>query len=466
MSKVYDMGDTIAAISTPAGMGGIGIVRLSGPDALVIADQVFAARKGQKPSTFSTYTVHYGDIFQNIDGKNESIDEALLTVMRAPKSYTCEDVVEFSCHGGTAAVNVVLQLCLKHGARLAHPGEFTKRAFLNGRIDLAQAEAVLDVIRAKTATGLSVSEHQLKGELTLRLEEIRRSLMEIYVELEAAVNFPEDDERDDSSSVFQLLAGIADQIKSLLATADQGRILREGIKVVLCGKPNVGKSSLLNQLLRQPRAIVSHIEGTTRDAIEETAQIEGVPFQMVDTAGILDPRDEIEEQAVKRSHLHIEKADLVLLLLDASDQLSQQDRELAQKLQDQDVLIVLNKTDLNNVLSRKDVSLLLPNKDIVRVSALSGQGIEGLRQKILMQVLHGSRIEEKNILLSNVRHIDLLSKCLQEVDQASCCQETRTPPEFISEYIKSAVQQLDRITGRDLDSDLVDQIFSSFCIGK
>ena len=462
------MGDTIAAISTPSGMGGIGIVRLSGPEAVVIADRMFVSRKGKTPASFASYTVHYGDVICRKDEETEVVDEALMTVMKAPKSYTCEDVVEISCHGGSAAVNVILQLALQLGARLAGPGEFTKRAFLNGRIDLAQAEAVLDVIRAKTSIGLSVSEHQLKGELTRRLEGIRAEMMEIYVQLEALVNFP-DDKAENSvlEGARKRLADIREKMQVLLSTADQGRILREGVKIVLCGKPNVGKSSLLNILLRQPRAIVSAIEGTTRDTIEELAQIEGIPFQIVDTAGILNPRDEIETEAVRRSHLHMEEADLVLFLVDASVALSQQDRRLAEKLHDRDVIVVLNKIDLEIQVSEKDLKKLFPESDIHPVSALTGEGIDTLRrQKILHHVLHGRRIEAREILLTNVRHIAALQKALGDVESAGCSSETDTPPEFISEYIKSAVQELDRITGRDVDEDFIEQIFSQFCIGK
>ncbi|HSV43811.1 MAG TPA: tRNA uridine-5-carboxymethylaminomethyl(34) synthesis GTPase MnmE, partial [Candidatus Bathyarchaeia archaeon] len=447
MPKIYDIGDTIAAISTPAGPGGIGIVRLSGPHALEVADQVFRARNGQKPSAFAAYTVHYGDVIRSSGGTDELIDEALVTVMRAPKSYTCEDVVEISCHGGSAALKAVLSLVLEHGARLAEPGEFTKRAFLNGRIDLAQAEAVLDIIRAKTQTGLAVSEHQLKGELTRELERIREGLMAVYVQIEARVNFPEEDSVVEAGNlVREPLLDVQKQITALLSTSEQGRILRDGMRIVICGRPNVGKSSLLNALLRQPRAIVSAIEGTTRDAIEESAQINGVPFQMVDTAGILEPRDEIEHEAVKRSHWHIEQSDLVLFVLDESVALQPGDVQLAERLDGQRVLIVLNKSDLPNVIDEAKIASLLPKARRQAVSALTRSGIEELGTAILDEVLHGQRQDSQNILLTNVRHIQALNESSRELAGALEDLKTGISIEFVSEKIKAAIHGLDRIT--------------------
>lgn len=466
MNKIHEMGDTIAAISTPMGMGGIGIVRLSGRDALEIADKLFVTRKGVKPSEFKTYTVHYGDIFREQDGDRVVVDEGLLIVMRAPRSYTCEDVVEISCHGGSAAVNMVLKLCLEAGARLAAPGEFTKRAFLNGRIDLTQAEAVLDVIKAKTAMGLTVSEHQLKGELTRRLEEIREDLMGAYVELEALVNFPDDEiGQGVNENIDQEIKAAEKKIRSLLETAEQGKVVRDGIKIVLCGRPNVGKSSLLNALLRQPRAIVSPMAGTTRDTIEETAQINGIPFQITDTAGILEPRDDIEREAVRRSRARMEEADLVILIFDAGSLMVEEDRQIIRMVADQEVICVLNKKDLPQSLDEERIKELLPGRSIQYASALSGEGIDDLRQAIVAHVLHGKKMEANHIFLSNARHIDALEKCLGEINAVGQ-GDSRLSAEFVSEHIKRAVQQLDEITGKDVDVDLVDQIFSQFCVGK
>ncbi|MCR4336491.1 MAG: tRNA uridine-5-carboxymethylaminomethyl(34) synthesis GTPase MnmE, partial [Candidatus Omnitrophica bacterium] len=347
MSEFLTHNDTIVAISTPIGVGAIGIVRLSGPQALTIAEQIFLAKSGRIPSECSSFTVHFGQIVDPRQGKDELMDEVLLTVMRAPHTYTAEDMVEISCHGSPIILQMVLELAMDLGARLAEPGEFTKRAFLNGRLDLTQAEAVIDMIHAKTQAFVRASLHQLKGDLARELEVIREQLMVVYTELEAIINFPED-EIDDPGRVrlAEKLDIVEEKIEELLATSDQGRILKEGIKVVLCGRPNVGKSSLLNVFLKYPRAIVSEIEGTTRDTIEESAQIRGIPLQFIDTAGILEPRDIVEEEAIKRSQISIQAADLILLMLDASRELGPDDDRLIEQVKEQNVLVVVNKRDL------------------------------------------------------------------------------------------------------------------------
>ncbi|MDP8266989.1 MAG: tRNA uridine-5-carboxymethylaminomethyl(34) synthesis GTPase MnmE [Candidatus Aceula meridiana] len=459
--------DTIAAISTPSGQGGIGIVRVSGKEALSIGDEIFVGVNERKPSEFKTFTLHYGRVINRKGKAEEVVDEVLLTVMRAPKSYTCEDVVEISCHGGTVPLKKILMLTLDHGARLAEPGEFTKRAFLNGRIDLTQAEAVADIISAKTDAFLKLSINQLKGDLTLELESIREYLMDAYTEIEAVVNFPEDD--IDASSRKKLSIDIKEALKhveALLASSEQGRILKEGIKVVICGKVNVGKSSLLNVFLKQPRAIVSHIEGTTRDIIEESAQIQGIPLQLIDTAGILDPRDSIEEEAVKRSHLYIDQAEIILLLFDASQEISQEDINLANRIKDKNVIIVLNKCDCPTKIDEGAFRKLLPNFKMAKISALEKQGINPLEEMIVENALHGKRLETPKILISNLRQIESLKKCLTALEKAQEHFSQNLSLEFISEEIKLAISLLDQITGKDIDNDLIDKIFSSFCVGK
>lgn len=469
MNRNHGTDDTIAAIATALGPGGIGIVRLSGSQAARIADKIFVTKKGLRPSQFKSFSVHRGVVISPDagDSKNAVIDEALLTVMRAPKSYTREDVVEISCHGGLAAVKAILAATLDLGARLAEPGEFTKRAFLNGRIDLVQAEAVLDIINAKTQSYLKVSAHQLKGELSLQLEDIREGLMNVYTEIEAIVNFPEDDV--DGRGRQEILSQIKEQrgrIADLLRSADEGRLLRDGIRVVLCGRPNVGKSSLLNVFLKQPRAIVSPIAGTTRDTIEETAQIRGIPLQLIDTAGILEPRDLIEEEAVKRSHRHIQGADLVLLVLAADEHISEEDKRLVDLLGTNPVLVVINKSDLNPKVDDAVIHSLLPRRRIVRISALHKTGIAELEHAIEDSVLQGRAMGTQDILLSNVRHIEALKKSLAALDRASHGMRDALAFEFVSEEINLAVNALDGITGRDIDLDLLDRIFSNFCIGK
>ena len=459
--------DTIAAISTPGGVGGIGIVRLSGPGALSIADQVFQAAIGKSPSQFKTHTVHYGNVVKRGEAGDEIIDEALLTVMRAPKSYTREDVVELNCHGGIVPLKATLALVLTHGARLAEPGEFTKRAFLNGRIDLTQAEAVLDIIRAKTDAFLRVSAHQLKGELTVELESIREKLMNTYVDLEAVVNFPEEDiDVQGKNKALQNIQQSRERVQVLLETSEQGRILREGIKVVICGKPNVGKSSLLNVLLKQPRAIVTDVEGTTRDTIEETTQIQGIPFQLVDTAGILSPRDLIEEEAVKRSHLYIQSADLVLLMLDGNQNLASADKEVIEKVKEKNTLLLINKCDLPIKIDEKETEALLPNRKIIYISALEKRGLDKLGRAIIENVLHGKSIDTHGVLVNNMRHIDALRNCAAVLTKGVSLLTQGVSLEFISEELKIAVNALDSITGRDIDLDLLDKIFSEFCVGK
>ncbi|MBI5415464.1 MAG: tRNA uridine-5-carboxymethylaminomethyl(34) synthesis GTPase MnmE, partial [Candidatus Omnitrophica bacterium] len=437
MDAIAHLEDTIVAISTPLGQGGIGIVRLSGKDAVPIADRMFLSKSRERPSRFKSFTVHYGDVARG----TELIDEALVTVMRAPRSYTREDVVEISSHGGVTSLRAVLRLAVDLGARPADPGEFTKRAFLNGRIDLAQAEAVLDTIQAKTEAFLKVSAHQLKGELSTELERVREELMGVYVAVEAVVNFPEDDTEAQGRCAAALAGKIRQahqKVDRLLASGEHGRVLKEGIKIVLCGKPNVGKSSLLNVLLKQPRAIVSPVAGTTRDTIEETAQIQGIPFQLVDTAGIVEPRDLIEEEAVRRSHVHIHGADLVLLILDASVPLNDEDQKLVDAVRGQNFLIVFNKCDLQTKADEKKIQAVFPRVKSVRVSALKKEGIRELEDAVVERVWHGQMTDTEGVLVSNMRHIRALRECLAAVQKAAETLAGGLSPEFVSEEIKRA----------------------------
>ncbi|MDP8264731.1 MAG: tRNA uridine-5-carboxymethylaminomethyl(34) synthesis GTPase MnmE [Candidatus Aceula lacicola] len=458
--------DTIAAISTPPGQGGIGIVRISGKESLNIADKIFVAKNNKKPSSFRTYSVHYGKVF-DLNKDAQIVDEALIILMKSPKSYTAEDVVEISCHGGSASLKKILSLALESGARLAQPGEFTKRAFLNGRMDLTQAEAVLDIIQAKTEAFLRTSVNQLKGELTLELESIRELLMDSYVEIEAIVNFPEDD--IDASSRQGLMVRIDDAIQkvnTLLLSSDQGRIMKEGAKVVICGKPNVGKSSLLNVFLRMPRAIVSEVKGTTRDTIEESAQIKGIPLQLVDTAGILRPRNSIEKEAVRRSHLNIDEADLILFMIDISDRISKEDQQIIDKIKGKNIIVVLNKSDKRVRVDVEKIRKHLSDSLQIKVSALCKDGIDILEENIVKNILHGKEFQESKIVISNVRQIESLKKCLLALQKAKHHFLNQLSLEFISEEIKLAVDSLDKITGKSISQDLLDKIFSSFCIGK
>lgn len=472
MYQFKSLEDTIVAIATPSGPGGLGVIRLSGKEALPIATRLFEPKQPKVLADVKSYTVHYGWMVvparQGEDVQDRRVDEVLLTVMRAPRSYTTEDVVEISCHGGFVVLREILTLILDQGARLAQPGEFTKRAFLNGRIDLPQAEAVLDVIQSRTEAFLRVSQHQLQGDLSRALQAIRAQMMTTYVELEALINFPEDEV--DALGRERLRSGVAvaqQEVEQLLASSDQGQLLKEGIRIVLCGKPNVGKSSLMNVLLKHARAIVSPIAGTTRDTIEETAQIQDIPFQLTDTAGILIPRDEIEIEAVRRSQEHVQQADLVLLLLDASQLLDTQDYKIIESLQTCNVLVVMNKLDLGAVIKLQEVFSLF-NKPVkgIEISIFQQQGLKELEEAIVGNVLHGQQLQSSTLMLSNVRHIESLKHCRQQMQEAQENFAYGLSLEFISENIKQVVNGLDAITGRNVDHDLLETIFSQFCIGK
>lgn len=468
MYKYKGINDTIAAISTPAGGGGIGIVRLSGSDALPIAAKLFKSNSGCNVSDMKHATVHYGWIVRREEsGRETVIDEVLLMLMRAPKSYTCEDVVEISCHGGIMPLRAILNLAIDHGARLAEPGEFTKRAFLSGRIDLTQAEAVLDIINSKTDSFLKISSNQLKGELSEELEAIRGFILLTYSEIEAIVNFPEDEiDARERRRLAEDIEKAKARVEELLKTADHGKILREGIRIVICGKPNVGKSSLLNALLKVPRAIVSAIAGTTRDTIEECANIRGIALQLIDTAGILEPRDLIEVEAVKRSHMHIQSADLVLFVVDVSRPLEKEDRDVMAAIKDARVLVVKNKTDLPSPIEEDVLEKFLEGKPVVNVSVAQKKGLDVLEGKIIALALHVPVGDVPGVVVSNVRHTEALKRCHQALSEAQTDIRQNISIEFISEHLKRAIHDLDNITGRDIDADLIDQIFSQFCIGK
>jgi len=465
MYQYKGLEDTIAAIATPAGQGGIGIVRISGQEAIAVADAVLRLYEDRALAQCKSHTVHYGWVI-NVKTK-EIVDEVLVTLMRAPKSYTAEDVVEINCHGGTTVLRAALQAVLNAGARLALPGEFTKRAFLHGRMDLAQAEAVIDVIQARSETFLRQSHYQLKGELSTQLNAMRDELIKIYTMVEALINFPEDG--IDAQNRRDILNRISIQEKGmarLLESSKNGRILKEGICIVLCGKPNVGKSSLLNALLKEQRAIVTDIAGTTRDVLEESAQIKGIPISLVDTAGILEPRDLIEKESVSRSQLYIKSADMVLLVLDHSRPLEAQDMKLMEQLKAARVLVVVNKADLGGQIDIRVPQQIFGQEHVIRASALEHQSIQELEAKIVDAILKDKNYDTHGILVSNIRHIKALEAAQKNLQAACRLMDGNISLEFISEEIKAAVNQLDAITGRNIDEDLLDRIFSEFCIGK
>lgn len=453
--------DTIAAISTAQGQGGIGIVRLSGRKSCLIADKIFIPVGKTKPSDFKSYTMHYGKICDN----GKIVDEAILTIMRKPRSYTREDVVEINCHGGLLALGQVLDLTLKHGARLASPGEFTKRAFLNGRIDLAQAEAVIDIIRAKTDSALKVSLGQLSGRLSQEISKIRKKLLDILVFLDADIDFPEEDIQHNYT--VQVSGGLTDveaRLNKLLEGAFCGRILREGIHVVICGKPNVGKSSLLNALLKKERSIVTSVAGTTRDTIEEMLDIKGIPVKIVDTAGILKARDLIERKAILRSREHIKLADLVIILFDASCRLNDQDRRLIKEVRNKNVIAVINKIDLKARIEKEQICKAFPK--VVQICAKKSKNIDSLEDALCEFVYQGKVLTPEFMLVSNLRHIQALKDAKKLLGQARSALADKLPPEFIAQSFKDACADLDKILGKSFPEDLLNRIFDDFCIGK
>ena len=455
------LNDTIAAISTPIGQGGIGIVRLSGKDAINIAGRIFVSKDKKKPAQFKTYTMHYGRIMSG----EQVIDEVILTLMCSPKSYTRENVVEINCHGGLVALRKVLDLVVAGGARLAEPGEFTKRAFLNGRIDLAQAEAVIDVICAKTDSALRISQEQLQGRLSEEIRRIRSGLLGILTLLEAQIDFPEEEIGPAEKEMLgKKLAAAGGKMARLLSGSKTARICKEGIHLVICGKPNVGKSSLLNALLKKERSIVASVPGTTRDTIEEIIDIRGIPVRIVDTAGIIDAKDLVGRKAVQRSKKQIELADLVVMLFDGSRPLSKEDHRLMDKLKSRKVIPVINKIDLRQRIDKEKVRKVFPC--LVELSAKKSRNIDLLEDAVVDQVYKGAVLSPEPAMVSSLRHISAISAAEKLIAEAGNSLDNNLSGEFIAQGVKDALVYLDNILGKDYPEDLLDKIFSRFCIGK
>jgi len=472
--------DTIAAIATPLGEGGLAVLRLSGPQALRIADESFVpvGRSSLKPSAASTHTTHYG----RIERRGEVIDEVLLTVMRSPRTFTREDVVEISCHGGLLPARLILDALLENGARLAEPGEFTKRAFLNGRIDLAQAEAVADLIHSRTELALAAANEQLAGKLSQRINQLRDDLMKTMAHIEAHIDFPDEDIAPDTKG--QLLKRLEHGeafMTELLRTANEGQILRRGIRSAIIGRPNVGKSSLLNQLLGHDRAIVSSIPGTTRDTIEETANIRGLPVVFIDTAGLREAGDEIEAEGIRRSHESLTKAELILHVLDASESLTDADRKYLAEFDGKKRIVVLNKADLPRRLVLPAVAAvpltptLSPTEGerekivelpIVEVSCLTGAGLESLKEAIKQCVWSGEIKAEMLQVMINSRHQEALQRARGAVLRAAEALRRDLTLELVAMDLRIAANAVGEIVGKTSTEDLLDSIFSQFCIGK
>ena len=463
--KINCPDDTIVAISTPIGEGGIGIVRMSGPESISIASKIFYSN-GRKKSLYDvkSFTVHYGHIIRE-DG--DILDEVLLTVMRSPRTYTKEDIVEVNCHSGIVAMRNILELVLRMGARLARQGEFTERAFLNGRIDLAQAEAVLDIVQAKTESALKSAVRQLDGGLSGYIRCIKDELFEIHANIEASIDFPEED--IDVLSRVDIKGRLMDlkmKLKRLLDTSSAGIILRNGLFTVICGRTNVGKSSLLNALLKKERAIVTPIPGTTRDVIEETVNIRGIPLRIADTAGITETQELVEQKGIERSWDCIENSELVLAILDGSEALSIDDRRILESLTSKKVIIVINKVDKPRVLDHGEVAELLPGKNIVEVSATCRMGLDSLEDSIEDMVWGGKIVTGDEVLITNVRHRDAMMRAEEALARTIEGLRKDMPSELITIDIKEALDALGEVTGEVVTEDILGFIFSQFCIGK
>lgn len=461
----YNTGDTIAAISTPVGEGGIGIVRISGKKALSIADKAFTSKKKSKLSKSKTYTTHYGHI---IKGK-DTIDEVILTLMRAPKSYTKEDIVEINCHGGVVCLKKTLDLILDLGARLAEPGEFTKRAFINGRIDLTQAEAVLDIIRSKTDSAMNLALGQLEGELSKKINDIKETLLDALSEVEARIDFSEEDvELAPKTKILKDLKAVSHDIGKLLEDAWKGIILKEGIMCVICGKPNVGKSSLMNALLRRNRVIVTPIPGTTRDAIEEEINLGGVALRIVDTAGIGVAKDIVEEHGIQKSRSYIKKADFILFMLDLSKSWSKTDKEIFDSTKGKDAIIIANKNDLPRKLDTRKLKKITSAEEILEISLLKKKNLEKLEKAILRKIWHGKIQHPEGAFVTNLRQKKELENAKESVKSAiKMIEKNKTfSPEIIASDLGEAVFFLGSILGDTIEPDILERIFSKFCIGK
>ncbi|MGB7061470.1 MAG: tRNA uridine-5-carboxymethylaminomethyl(34) synthesis GTPase MnmE [Candidatus Zixiibacteriota bacterium] len=463
-ANVSVLEDTIAAISTPLGEGGIGIVRISGKDSTKIAEKIF---KGEKPvSQLSSHRANYGEIVDTETG--DIIDEVLLTLFLAPKSYTAEDLVEISCHGGQLVLTRVLEQALKCGARLAEPGEFTLRAFINGRIDLSQAEAVAEVIRAKTDLGLKLALRHLKGDLSERINSYRDKLIDILARVEVEIDFSEEDVVPlDRGKVVKEIESIEKHLDALLATYDEGKILKEGLNVVIVGKPNVGKSSLLNALLKEDRAIVTPIPGTTRDIISEFANFKGIPVRLVDTAGYRISKDTIELEGIKRTKIEMSEADLLLLVVDTSSEIDQEDLDLKEQVERGKYLLILNKIDIGSPdLIRKNEQKLEESPATAKVSALKGDGLDKLKQMIVSSSRRLQKDRTQGVILSSLRHKDALNRAKRSLSLARNSLKKKMSPEFVALDVKAALDAIGEVVGKTVTDDILNKIFAEFCIGK
>ncbi|MBC1911899.1 tRNA uridine-5-carboxymethylaminomethyl(34) synthesis GTPase MnmE [Listeria booriae] len=456
--------DTIAAISTPPGEGAIAIIRLSGDEAIQIADRIFYAQKSL--GDVESHTIHYGHIVDPSTG--ETVEEVMATVMRAPRTFTREDVVEINAHGGIISVNRVLQLLLRNGAKLAEPGEFTKRAFLNGRIDLSQAEAVMDLIRAKTDRAMGVALQQMDGNLSRLIRSLRREILDALAQVEVNIDYPEYDDVEEMTQrmLVEKAQLVRASVEQLLLTAQQGKILREGLATAIIGRPNVGKSSLLNQLIQEEKAIVTDIAGTTRDIIEEYVNVRGVPLRLIDTAGIRETEDIVEKIGVERSRKALQEADFILLVLNQHEPLSVEDEALFEAVAGQNFVVVLNKTDLVQNIDVARVRQLAGENPVVETSLVNEAGIAELELAIKELFFAGEIDAGDATYVSNARHIALLHEAIQAIDAVIEGVEAGMPVDIVQIDMTRAWDLLGEIIGESVQDELLDQLFNQFCLGK
>lgn len=455
---------TIAAISTAPGIGGIGIVRMSGEDAFVVLNKIFKPKKQFNINEVKGYTIKYGYIVN----ENEIIDEVLVSFFRAPNSYTTENLCEISSHGGAYVVRKILEVCLENGASLAEPGEFTKRAFLNGRMDLSQAEAVIDVINATTEKEAKTSVNQLEGVLSKQIKEIRELLMSVMVQIEVSIDYPEYDvEEVTNPEAYETLEKVSKKLESLLKSFDSGKIIKNGIKVALIGKPNAGKSSLLNSILKEERAIVTDVEGTTRDTIEESVTVSGIPIHIIDTAGIRNATNAVEKIGIEKSRKMADEAELVIAIFDVSRELDDEDEEILELLRNKKSIVVLNKIDLDNIdVTRETIKRKIGEREIIEISAKENVGIEKIYEKI-SQMFELNEISLSNdAIITNVRHKDIIGKALDSTKKGMEAMSNCLPMDMVGLYIKEIMEDLGKITGESVSDEIIKEIFAKFCLGK
>lgn len=457
------MVDTIAAVATAYGEGGIGIIRISGEKSLDILKDIFEF-SGERDE-FVNRRMTYGKIIDRHN--NHIIDEVLAVYMKGPKTYTAEDVVEINCHGSIVSLKNTLALVLRKGARLAEPGEFTKRAFLNGRLDLSQAEAVIDVVKAKTDSSFDVAISQLEGSLSLKISDIRQRLLDLLVDITVNIDYPDEDiEEMTYDRLEENITLIGDMIEKLLSTANTGRMIREGIRIAIVGKPNVGKSSLMNAILKESRAIVTEVPGTTRDTIEEAVSIRSIPVYLVDTAGIRDTSDKVERLGIEKSKEAFNLADFVIFIIDGSRELSNEDIEIAQQLKDKKSLVLINKCDLERAFDKDEVLDIIPDAQIIETSILNGSGVENIEDFIEDMVYGGNIYQKESTMVNNVRHIELLKKGRDSIKDALHMTLAREALDFIEIDVRNAYDNLGEIIGETVNDDIINEVFSRFCLGK